>query len=397
MKVCLVSVLPPFRSGVSLYTVGLLSGLERTCYSFPTVIIANKCADEPAGKNRNLRLVKAWTKGPGYLFQVISAAIKERPKLVHIQHEFFLYGGIVASGVFPLLVSLLRLMGIKVVVTMHGVVPRKLARKQFADAFFIPANPIALGFGLPVLTMLISASANAIIVHNQSAKNTLHEDFGVALEKIRVIPHGIGARITETRQSQHVQENTVMFFGNITPSKGLETLISAFEQVRVPNARLIIAGGPHPRGSSYFEQIIQMVRSSSISNRITITGYVPDERIHSLFRQCSLAVFPYNFSVSSSGGLSFALQHQKPTIVTDLPTFTEIITDNLNGLIVPPRNTKALTSAIERMLLNRELRNSLSNGILKSLSDLAWTAIATETLECYQNLLTPANKGSSSV
>jgi glycosyltransferase involved in cell wall biosynthesis len=329
------------------------------------------------------------------LFQVISAAIKEKPRLVHIQHEFFLYGGIVTSGTFPLLVSLLRLRGIKVVVTMHGVVPRKLARKQFADAFFISANPIALRIGLPVLTMLISASANAIIVHNQSAKNVLHEDFRVALRKIRVIPHGIGDNTTETRQSQRVQENTVMFFGNITPSKGLETLITAFEQVRVPNARLIIAGGPHPRGTNYFEKIIQMVRSSSISTRITITGYVPDERIHSLFKQCSLAVFPYTFSVSSSGGLSFALQHQKPTIVTDLPTFTEIITNNLNGLIVPPGDTKALTSAIERILLNPGLRNYLSKGISKNLSQLAWSAIATETAECYQSLLTPANKGSS--
>jgi glycosyltransferase involved in cell wall biosynthesis len=372
----------------------LLSGFERTRPPFPIVVLANKCADKPVGKSRNITLAKAWTKGPRYLFQIVSAVAKEKPKLVHIQHEFFLYGGIVSSAVFPLLLFLLRLMGIKVVVTMHGVVPRKLARKQLADAFFIPANLIALRIGLPALTMLISANANAIVVHNKSAKDTLHEDYGVAPQKINIIPHGIGLPNSKPPRSPRVGENTILFFGNITPSKGLETLIAAFEQVQVPNAKLIIAGGPHPRGNKYFQQITKMARSSSASARITITGYIPDERIHSLFEKCNLAVFPYTFSVSSSGGLSFALQHMKPVIVTDLPSFTQIITDNLNGLVVPPDNSRALTMAIERILLNHDLSNLISNGIVKSFSHLAWPTIAKETFDFYKTRLNPASVGS---
>ena len=394
MKVCLVSALPPFRSGVSLYSAGLVSGFESTGPTFPIVILANKCADNPVGKSQFIKLAKIWTKGPGYLFQIVSAVAKEKPKLVHIQHEFFLYGGIVSSAVFPFLLFLLRLMDIKVVVTMHGVIPRKVAQKQFADAFFIPSNFITLKLGLPVITMLICANANAIVVHDKSGKNTLHEDYGVAPQKINVIPHGIGFPSPEPLRSQHVREDTVLFFGNITPSKGLETLIAAFEQVRVPNAKLIIAGGPHPRGNNYFQQITRLVQLSSTSDRITMTGYIPDERIHSLFEESSLAVFPYTFSISSSGGLSFALQHRKPVIVTNLPTFTQIITDNFNGLVVPPEDSKALTSAIERILLDHDLRNLISNRIMKNLSYLAWPAIAKETAECYQALLTPTNKGS---
>jgi len=393
MKVCLVSALPPFRSGVSLYTVGLLSGFERIAPSFPIVILANKCAD-PVRKSQDIKLTRIWTKGPRYSFQIVSAVAKEKPKLVHIQHEFFLYGGIVSSAVFPLLLLILRLMGIRVVVTMHGVIPRKVARKQFADAFFVPANFVALKLGLPVTTMLISANANAIVVHDKSAKDILQEDYSVAPQKINVIPHGIGLPNPEPLRSQRVGENTVLFFGNVTPSKGLETLIAAFEQVRVPNAKLIIAGGPHPRGNSYFQHITRLVRSSSASDRITMTGYVPDERIHQLFEECSLAAFPYTFSVSSSGGLSFALQHRKPVIVTGLPTFAQIITDNVNGLVVPPEDSAALTSAIERILLDQNLRNLLSDGIMKSLSNLAWPAVAKETSECYKTLLTSTDKGS---
>jgi len=383
MKICLVSALPPYRSGISLYTMGLLAGFEKVERSFSMVVIANKSANEIKTKNISKEFVKAWTNGPRYPFQIFSSVTKSNPLVVHFQHEFFLYGGIFSSSVFPALLFLLRLLGIQVVVTIHGVVPRKLANADFAEAFFIPKNPVVLKFALKILTTFICKIANVIIVHNNFARDTLNEDYHVSLQKIQVIPHGIGPTKSENLQCSNVDDASILFFGNITPSKGLETLIAAFERVRVPNAKLIIAGGPHPRGMRFFNRITRIVRSSSASEKISMTGYVPDESIHSLFAHCSLAVFPYNHSVSSSGGLSFALQHEKPVVVTDLPAFTEIVAHEQNGLVVPPEDSKALAEAIERILLDLHLRRALSRGTREKCSHLAWHAMAMRTFECY--------------
>lgn len=392
-EICLVSSLPPFRSGVSLYTLGLLSGFEKIQLPFSVVVAANRTTVELEKSEGNLKIMRTWTKGPRYFFQVISTVAKQRPKLVHIQHEFFLYGGIISSLLFPLLLFILRLMGVKVIVTLHGVVPRKFAQKEFAEAFFVPANFVALRLGLTVLTMFICAIANAVIVHTKSAKAILHDDYGVSESKICVIHHGVNVQ-DPGFSATSVRENSVLFFGNISPSKGLDTLIRAFEEVRVPNAELIIAGGPHPRGSQYFQQVVQMAKSSSASKSITMVGYVPDEQIDSLFGQCSLVVFPYVFSVSSSGGLSFAMSYGKPVIVTNLPAFNEVVTDNLNGIVVPSGDIKALASAIERILLNPVLRDSLSHEIKKSVSKVSWSVTAKITSEFYQTHLRRTAKGS---
>jgi glycosyltransferase involved in cell wall biosynthesis len=228
---------------------------------------------------------------------------------------------------------------------------------------------------------MICKFANTIIVHSSSAREALLGDYRIPSSKIRVVHHGIG--FLETSTPHDMLENNVLFFGNITPSKGLEPLISAFELVKTPNSKLIIAGGAHPRGQEYFQKIEKTIQTSRKSSEIVTTGYVPDQEIHRLFDQCRVAVFPYTFSVSCSGGLSFALQHRKPTIVTSLPSFTEVIIDGCNGLVVPPNDEEALAKAIDHVLSDQNLQEQLSQGVAKECANLSWSEIASETVKCY--------------
>ena len=85
--------------------------------------------------------------------QIFSTLIREKPAVVHFQHEFFLYGGISSALLFPLLILLTRLAGIKVIVTMHGVVPRLATNDNFAEAFFVTYNRLILKAGLATIKM----------------------------------------------------------------------------------------------------------------------------------------------------------------------------------------------------------------------------------------------------
>ena len=251
LKACLVAPLPPLPSGVSLYTVGLLAGFARKKPPCELVVITNKSAMNIENA-KGIRLMKAWTRGFGYFFQVLFSIIKEKPDVVHLQHEFFLFGGMFTAAMFPFLLLSLRLLGIRTVVTIHGVIPKDAANKQFAEAFFVPKNYFLLRVGLGSITNMICRFANTIIVHSSSAREALLRDYRIPSSKIRVVHHGIG--FLETSTPHDMLENNVLFFGNITPSKGLEPLISAFELVKTPNSKLIIAGGAHPRGQEYFQK-----------------------------------------------------------------------------------------------------------------------------------------------
>jgi glycosyltransferase involved in cell wall biosynthesis len=345
------------------------------------VAIVNKSASVSA-MPRGLELIRVWTRGPKYFFQVLTALMREKPAVVHFQHEFFLYGGMFSALIFPLLLLVCRLSRMKVLVTVHGVVPKNLATSQFAEAFFVTSNFLFLRLGLSFITIVICKLANTVIVHNNYLKDTLIQDYKVSSHKIQVVPHGVGNKTLGKPLDS--DGNLVLFFGNITPSKGIETLIEAFEQIHVPNTRLIIAGSPHPRGKKYFNEITQRIARSPVSEKITLTGRIPDDKVVSLFEECTVAVFPYTFAVSSSGGLSFAIQQRKPVIVTDLPTFTEVIVHGKNGLVVPLRNAKTLAEAIEKILLDKKLGSEMSQQIQESALTLAWSAIAHKTLECYK-------------
>jgi len=382
LKVGFISALPPLRSGIPLYTLGLLSGFEQTRNQIAFVVIVNKFARDAEFKIKNFKLMKVWTRGPMYFFQIFFTLMKERLRVVHIQHEFFLYGGIISSTIFPLFLLLLRSMRIKVIVTMHGVVPRSYADTKFAEAFFVPKYPIILSFGLATITVLICKIANLLIVHNYLAKKILNKEYHVFKEKIVVIPHGVkiyDKKLTKTS----ADSKQILFFGNITPSKGIETLIAAFERIAVPGAKLVIAGGPHPRGMHYFRRIVKRVQSSPMHENILITGYISEERIHSLFEQCDLVVFPYRFSVSSSGSLSLALSHLKPVVVTALPNFEEIITNGKNGLVVPLNDLGALVNAIEHVLLDKKFERELSQAVEETCFHLTWSKIALKTAKSY--------------
>jgi glycosyltransferase involved in cell wall biosynthesis len=378
-----VIVLPPVHSGVSLYSEGLIAGFEKANANQSLVAIANASAKTSISTS-NLKLLRVWTRGPRYIMQVFSTLIREKPAVVHFQHEFFLYGGALTALMFPFLLLLTRLAGMRVVVTMHGVIPKRETNSKFAEAFFVTANPVILKLALGLTTMLISKFSNVIIVHSESLKKTLNLDYNVPLRKIHVIQHGIGDPKPVT--SAEYEEKSVLFFGNITPSKGLEVLIDAFEKIDVPDSKLIIAGSPHPRGKKYFANIEQRIRQSPVSKNIVLTGYVKDEEIHRLFEKSSLVVFPYTCAVSCSGGLAFALQHHKPVVVTNLPTFTETITNGKNGLVVPINDAISLALAIRQLLLDRELRERISIQIEQNSAEILWSTIAGRTLECYQHV-----------
>ena len=381
---CVVTVIPPVHSGVSLYSVGLLSGLEQVSFKRPLAVIINKSAHFKTGSEK-LKFYPVWTRDPKYLLQVFSTILKLKPKTAHFQHEFFLYGGMFSALLFPLLILLTRLAGIKVIVTIHGVVSRSETNNQFAEAFFVTSNRLILKIGLATVTSLICKISNCIIVHNKYLKDILTRDFRVPSIKIKVIRHGIGINPQNNQKHKETLRN-VLFFGNITPSKGIEVLVEAFEHVKVPDAELIISGSPHPRGREYFAEIQRLIERSPAASRIRLTGYVEDSEIKQLFENCGLVVFPYTIAVSASGGLAFALSYQKPVIVSNLPTFTEIITDSKNGLVVPSNDVTSLASAMERLLSDKDLRERIVTQIRNDSSELIWPVIARKTVECYQNV-----------
>jgi glycosyltransferase involved in cell wall biosynthesis len=73
--------------------------------------------------------------------------------------------------------------------------------------------------------------------------------------------------------------------------------------------------------------------------------YVPNEEVPSIFAQADVLVLPY-VSASQSGVLRIAFANALPVIASTAGGLSEAVQDNVNGLLCPPRDARALADKI---------------------------------------------------
>src|SRR5262249_2133565 len=139
-----------------------------------------------------------------------------------------------------LLTFFYRLLGKKIVLTVHNV---NSAKRDSKDTL-LNRLTLRIQYGL----------AHHIFVHTQRMKLELSRQFGVPVHRVTVIQLGINNAVpntslsgSEARQRLGIaaDKKTILFFGRITPYKGLEYLIDAFQQiVRRDEFQLIVGGRP---------------------------------------------------------------------------------------------------------------------------------------------------------
>ncbi len=122
-------------------------------------------------------------------------------------------------------------------------------------------------------------------------------------------------------------EHRILAFGNWGTYKRLETLMEAFPAIleKVPNAKLIVAGGNHPQAQGYWESI----RAAQPTHLpIEFLGYIPQKDVAHLFRTSSLMVMPYQSSTGSSGPAHQACEYGLPIVCADISDFRCMANDD---------------------------------------------------------------------
>ncbi len=161
----------------------------------------------------------------------------------------------------------------------------------------------------------------------------------------------------EVREEFGINSDTITlgFAGRIAPAKNLDILLNAFSKVFIenPNVRLLLIG----RGEQK-QELIRLASDLKISDAVIWTGFRRD--IPRLLAGLDIFIQP-----SSNEGLSLslleALAAEKPVIATNVGGTSEVIIDNVTGLLIPTQSVTALKSSILRLLDDEDLRTNLAN------------------------------------
>ncbi len=147
----------------------------------------------------------------------------------------------------------------------------------------------------------------------------------------------------------------LIFLGYIGKRKGAFDLINAFAQLpesSKANSILIMAG------DGEVEAAKDLVKSLNLTDNIIFPGWIDTEQRDRLLTQADIFVLPsYNEGLPLS--MLEAMAWELPVIVTPVGGIAEIVTDGENGLLIEPGNLEQLSTAMQSLITNQDLRLSL--------------------------------------
>lgn len=232
----------------------------------------------------------------------------------------------------------------------------------------------------------IVKNADAIIaLSNELALRAV--ELGASLDKVKVIPNGIDLevatnprRLSRREFSLSYDDFVVGFVGRLYPIKGVNYLVRAGKSLidEIPNLKIVIVGDGPLRGAL-------MKETESVRDRFIFTGYVEEAR--RFFPLFDLFVLP-SLSEGLSTTLLEALSCGVPSIVTSVGAAKDIIQNGFNGVLIPPKDSEAISESIRRVYKDDGLRAWIGANAKKTIRDsYVWNKIVPKIEDLYQELL----------
>lgn len=318
----------PALGGLRRHVSLLLQSLNRTTI-VPTLIAPpDFSCDPPISDVEPITLaIKARTNILTDLFTTLRLVALVRRKF-DLLHAHGLRAALIA-------VPAARFVGIPVIWTAHNLLPSN-SRLQ------------------SLLVKVLGNSASRVVAVSSAVKQTLMR-CGVPSSKIVVIPNGIDTSPFESADSNGnirslygIPENAplLLAIGRFSPEKGFDVLLEAFRRVVTahPNCNLILIGdGP--------EETALKTQAAGIPNT-----YLPGrmENIIPYYHSCDMVVVPSRLEGQGLVAIE-AMASGKPVISSAVGGLVEVVLNNETGLTVPAENPQELANAIQRLIGNTGL------------------------------------------
>lgn len=203
----------------------------------------------------------------------------------------------------------------------------------------------------------IFAELDALIFVSQSARDVFMSSHPQIDEsKISIIHNSIRTQ-TDAPAPRHENndEITLAFIGRISPEKGLDVLIRAMRKLTDLPLRLLIAGTG--KGSDVMP-LVRMTRSAELKDRVEWLGHI--DNTTELVDRTDIGVVPSVWSEPFGLVVLEFMSRGVPVIATDRGGPKEIITDGVDGVLVPPSDVDALADVIRRLVKDSVQRKKLS-------------------------------------
>ncbi len=229
--------------------------------------------------------------------------------------------------------------------------------------------------------------ADLILSVSESTKNDLIEHLHLPADKIRVTPLGVeplevtSSQLGQVKARYNLPEKFLFYLGNIEPRKNIEGILDSFVALseKFPDLHLVIAGGPgwHP---AYVKEIKKRIAQIP---QVHYLGYLAEEDKWAFYRLAQAFVYPSFYEGFGLPPLE-AMSQGCPVVVSAVSSLPEVV--GQAGLLVDPYNTSQIIYALERLLIDKQLRDELIQAGYKQSLRFSWPRAAKRVLDAFNNL-----------
>jgi len=378
IPVSFLATYPPRRCGIGTYTRDL-------------ALASAKLQGEKLGENSLFQVVALNDRLEGYPYGdevIFEINVQNRSdyqkaadflnlsfsQAVCIQHEFGIFGGQDGEHIISLLERLKK----PVVTNLHTVLENPSPHQK------------------EILKEICSYSTMVVVLADK-AINMLTHIYGVDKDKIRKVHHGapnVPFLDTSYYKDQIDAEGRLVLltFGLISPNKGIEFVIEALSEVvkKYPNILYIVLGATHPNvkrshGEEYRISLEQLVKKKGLEKNVLFHDrYISLDELIKYLVTADIYVTPYLAREQiSSGTLSYAVACGKAIISTPYWHAQELLAED-RGIIVPFRDSRALTGAITKLAGDEVTRQRMRKKVYDFGRSMIWQQVASSYIQIFE-------------
>jgi glycosyltransferase involved in cell wall biosynthesis len=213
------------------------------------------------------------------------------------------------------------------------------------------------------------------------------QNVGISSDRLEYMPMGVDLeRFRRVGFRKLEGEPALLYVGRLSADKDIMTLFAAFKAVQVllPNSRLHLVGsGPIE------EECRALAENLGIYRRTIWHGAKDRSVLPKYYKGSDIVVYPIAQQLSTGMGLVAmeALASRKPLITSIFAGNQEFLRQNVNAILVPMSDHKALANRIVELWQNEDLAQRISTNGYNYIKEFDWKNILSKLIRVWEPLI----------